>query len=108
MKGEEWGEARRKRVLSFERQLHLLGQLPWKPGAEIVKQQDDDKEPSQSDREETRGDVHCCAHLESLYGGGAEERGLGVPGQPGLGGSCCLETNKQINQRWEEIQGGLH
>lgn len=70
MKGEEWGEARGKRVLSFECQLHLLGQLPWKPGAEIVKQQDDDKETSQSDREEMRGDVHCCAHLESLCGGG--------------------------------------
>lgn len=91
-------------MLSFERQLHLLGQLPWKPGAEIIKQQDDDKEPSQSDREEM-----CTAvHIWNLCKGEAEARGLRVPGQPGLGGRCCLKTNKQINQRREEIQGGLH
>lgn len=38
-------------MLNLERQLHLLGQLPGKPGAEIIKQQDDDKGTSQSDGE---------------------------------------------------------
>lgn len=69
-----------KRALNFKRQLNLLGQLPWKPGAEIIKQQDDEEENSQSNEKKMNVMMPIC----TLCTGEAEARGLGVPGQPGL------------------------
>lgn len=93
VKGEELGGARGKGVRHFKHQLHLLGQLPWRPGAEVIKQQDDDKENSQSHEKETSTPMLIrTSALERLRQEDEEFQTV-----LDYRVRCCLKTNKQIN-----------
>lgn len=82
-------------MLNFKCQLNLLGLLPWKPQAEIIKQQDNEEENSQSSEKKMNVVMPIC----TLHRRGAGKRiESSRPASALEGDAGSRQTNKPITE----------